>query len=109
MVLTFGGKFSRYYISKVYGMVWYSFPKGLKIQKNNVDLFLGGGRMPCRGFSGGTRLGIGNACLKSFEILDSVYRHDPSDIAVFEAVALLEQLSVKYGSQLFNVKYKVVF
>jgi hypothetical protein len=51
-----------------------------------------------------------NAHLKSFQVLDQVYRHDPTQHGyVFWAVAVLVQLSMKNGDPLFGVNYKVVF
>ena len=51
-----------------------------------------------------------NARLKSFQILDQVYQHDPTQHGyVFRAVAVLVQLSIKNGDPLFGVNYKVVF
>jgi len=51
-----------------------------------------------------------NGRLKSFHILDQVYRHDPTQPGyVFRAVAVLVQLSIKNGDPLFSVNYKVVF
>ena len=51
-----------------------------------------------------------NARLKSFQVLDQVYRHDPTQHGyVFRAVAVLVQLSIKNGDPLFGVNYKVVF
>ena len=51
-----------------------------------------------------------NARLKSFHILDQVYRHDPTQHGyVFRAVAVLVQLSIKNGDPLFSVDYEVVF
>jgi hypothetical protein len=51
-----------------------------------------------------------NARLKSFRILEQVYRHDATQHGyVFRAVAVLVQLSIKNGDPLFGVNYKVVF
>ena len=51
-----------------------------------------------------------NARLKSFKVLDELYRHDPTQHGyVFRAVAVLVQLSIKNGDPLFGVNYKTVF
>ncbi len=53
---------------------------------------------------------MANTRLKSFRILEALYRHDPSqhDYA-FREVAVLVQLAIINGDPLFQVKYKVVF
>jgi len=51
-----------------------------------------------------------NARLKSFKILDCLYRHDITQHGyVFRAVAVLVQLALRNGDPLYEVKYKVVF
>ena len=51
-----------------------------------------------------------NSRLKSFRILDQVYRHDPTQHGyVFWAVAVLVQLSIKNGDPLFGAKCKEFF
>ena len=51
-----------------------------------------------------------NAHLKSFWVLEQVYRHNATQHGyVFWAVAVLVQLSIKNGDPLFDVNYKVVF
>ena len=50
------------------------------------------------------------ASLVSFQVLDRVYRHDPTQHGyVFWAGAVLVELSTKIGDPLFGVNCKVLF
>lgn len=55
------------------------------------------------------RHGTVNAHLKSFKILDEVYRHDTQHGYVFRAFVVIVQLALKNRDPLFDVNYKTIF